>query len=467
MDKLVEKIDAFIAENEQNYIRDIQTLVRIKSIADPNTDVKPFGQGCRDVLDTALEMGKNMGFDTENYEYYCGSVSIGDKNKKDIAIWSHLDVVPEGDESDWAFPPYSGEFKDGYIFGRGCSDNKAAAVMALYILKFLKENNIPLNYQIKLMLGCSEETTMADTKYYLEHYKPNDLALIADTDFPVCYAEKGIYEANIEWNAEGTNLISFDGGLAANVVPDKAIVKLKNLNGITSLPDTEWVTPSIDGDIITLNCKGTSAHAAWPEGAQNAISSAASYLLANNLLDDKLIPIFTFIENAAGTCHGEAYGIAFEDEITGILTCNSGMLHLKDGVLTLNMNIRYPVSDTGEAITSGITNAVSASGGKLVWFNDNKGFAFDKNHPAVSMLTDIYNELTGENKEPYTMGGGTYARKLPNAISFGPGLGWPKLPMAPGHGGAHQPDEHYSIASFKMSLKIYILSILRLNEIEI
>lgn len=47
------------------------------------------------------------------------------------------------------------------------------------------------------------------------------------------------------------------------------------------------------------------------------------------------------------------------------------------------------------------------------------------------MLTDIYNELTGENKEPYTMGGGTYARKLPNAISFGPGLGWPKLPMAP------------------------------------
>ena len=83
------------------------------------------------------------------------------------------------------------------------------------------------------------------------------------------------------------------------------------------------------------------------------------------------------------------------------------------------------------------------------------------------MLTDIYNELTGENKEPYTMGGGTYARKLPNAISFGPGLGWPKLPMAPGHGGAHQPDEHYSIASFKMSLKIYILSILRLNEIEI
>lgn len=54
-------------------------------------------------LDTALEMGKKMGFDTENYEYYCGSVSIGDKNKKDIAIWSHLDVVPEGDESDWRF----------------------------------------------------------------------------------------------------------------------------------------------------------------------------------------------------------------------------------------------------------------------------------------------------------------------------------------------------------------------------
>ncbi len=464
MNQYMDKIDAFLQENEQSIINDLQTLVRIKSVSEEQSPVKPYGQGCRDVLDKALELGAALGFNTRNYEYYCGSVSLGTQ-EKDIAIWSHLDVVPEGE--GWTTPPYAAEYQDGFVIGRGSDDNKASAVLGLYLMKFLKEQQVPMRYQIKLMLGCNEEKGMADTAYYLAHYKPAALSLIADTEFPVCYGEKGVYEADIAFDLKEGNLLAFDAGLASNIVPAKASVRVKNLAGTTSLPETEWITPTLQGDEILLEARGVSAHAAFPDGSQNAIASAVDYLLAHNLLDECLVPLFTFLQRATNTCHGEAYGIAFEDELSGVLTCNSGMLHLKDGVLTLNMNIRYPITDDADKITASIRKTAEQAGGKLVSVEDSKPNYFDKNHPAVSLLTQIYNDCTGDNKQPYTMGGGTYARKLPNAIAFGPGLPGPTRDLPAGHGGAHQPDEYKSIESLKKALKIYIISILRLNELEL
>ena len=49
--------------------------MRIKSVSEEQSPVKPYGQGCRDVLDKALELGAALGFDTRNYEYYCGKPS--------------------------------------------------------------------------------------------------------------------------------------------------------------------------------------------------------------------------------------------------------------------------------------------------------------------------------------------------------------------------------------------------------
>jgi len=70
--------------------------------------------------------------------------------------------------------------------------------------------------------------------------------------------------------------------------------------------------------------------------------------------------------------------------------------------------------------------------------------------------------------QPKVIGGGTYARAIPRAVSFG--AGFPALPDAPplfpeGHGGAHQPDEAWSLRDMADCLKIYVLTLLRLNEL--
>ena len=66
---------------------------------------------------------------------------------------------------------------------------------------------------------------------------------------------------------------------------------------------------------------------------------------------------------------------------------------------------------------------------------------FPKEHPAVDLLTGVYNEIMGLETKPFVMGGGTYAKKLPSAFAYGVG-GMPKTEeeknchlFQPQHGG--------------------------------
>ncbi len=44
----------------------------------------------------------------------------------------HLDVVAEGDHSEWQVPPFSGELRDGFLHGRGAMDIKGPLALQTY-----------------------------------------------------------------------------------------------------------------------------------------------------------------------------------------------------------------------------------------------------------------------------------------------------------------------------------------------
>jgi succinyl-diaminopimelate desuccinylase len=82
----------------------------------------------------------------------------------------------------------------------------------------------------------------------------------------------------------------------------------------------------------------------------------------------------------------------------------------------------------------------------------------------IGVLNRIANEALGTRAEPYVMGGGTYARKLPRALGFGPGRD-AELPPSLGlrGGGAHQANEAQSIQFLFDALKVYVRSIIALE----
>ena len=85
--------------------------------------------------------------------------------------------------------------------------------------------------------------------------------------------------------------------------------------------------------------------------------------------------------------------------------------------------------------------------------------------PAIQTLITTYNDVTGENKTPFTMGGGTYARHFPYAVSFGPEHTDLAIPEFAGP--MHGANEGAPFEKLIEALKIYILALLRLQEIEL
>ena len=80
-------------------------------------------------------------------------------------------------------------------------------------------------------------------------------------------------------------------------------------------------------------------------------------------------------------------------------------------------------------------------------------------------MLEASREVTGDDKEPFTLSGGTYAHKLPNAYVFGTNGNLPPDDFEKGRGGAHGVDECVSIARLKRAMKIYARALLRLKEI--
>jgi succinyl-diaminopimelate desuccinylase len=98
--------------------------------------------------------------------------------------------------------------------------------------------------------------------------------------------------------------------------------------------------------------------------------------------------------------------------------------------------------------------ATLTSGFELKVVRDSPPLYFPLDHPLVKTITEVYELETGEKRAPGTMGGGTYARAVPNTVSIG--TGWS------GDGFAHETDERLKVENlFKMS-RIYAHILYRL-----
>ena len=120
----------YIEENFEQLLNDLAALVSFNSVrAD---DALPFGLENQKVLDKAIEIMQAKGLKTENVDYYCAYGEVG-QGEELIGILAHLDVVPAGDS--WSSDPFKMIEKDGFLYGRGVTDDKGPAVAALYAIK--------------------------------------------------------------------------------------------------------------------------------------------------------------------------------------------------------------------------------------------------------------------------------------------------------------------------------------------
>src|ERR1700757_3942902 len=88
----------------------------------------------------------------------------GDGSKRPLLLMAHEDVVPV-DRSRWTVDPFAAIERDGLIYGRGASDDKAMVAANLEVFLQLKRLQVPLARDVIFLSEASEEmSSPAGTK---------------------------------------------------------------------------------------------------------------------------------------------------------------------------------------------------------------------------------------------------------------------------------------------------------------
>jgi dipeptidase D len=392
-----------------------------------------------------------------------------------LGLIVHGDLQP-ADARQWTVPPFSGEVRDGQVWGRGAADDKGPLVQALLAMAALRASGLPRTYTVRLLVGTTEESGATDVSEYLKTHAPPDFSLVLDSDFPVVVGEKAWHEVLVTAPARPGakpggrfEVAGLEAGLATAIVPDRAVLQLRWLQGTPEwepllaqvrerpLPEGTRLEVSGTGAARTLTVFGKSAHAgiglAQGRNALVALARAVDGLLPASAAAELL----SFAVQAGRDLSGSGLGLSPEPPPWNGFDVNVATVKPSaDGALTLAINIRAPPTLYGKALRAHLEEQVRAfdartgaalfvSGG----YYDDLPLVFDREGRLVRRLLDAYARAMEQRAAPVTSAGGTYAKRFPRAIAFG--MWFPGKPY-PGHAA----DEHVSIADLQSGTHVLL-----------
>lgn len=170
---------------------------------------------------TMLRWLEKTGLAADVYEYQKDRPNIiaewkGTQAGKTFLFNGHMDVFPPSETDDPTYDPWSGEVKDGRIYGRGSCDMKGGDCAALMAVKFLREMGFDPKGSVMLSFVSDEERggeygTLALLK---DGLLKGDFGInMESTDLGVLVGHGGTYPCRI--------VVHGDGGHAAKPInPD-------------------------------------------------------------------------------------------------------------------------------------------------------------------------------------------------------------------------------------------------------
>lgn len=289
-----------------------------------------------------------------------------------ITFAGHTDVVPPGDESAWSVGAFSGEVKDGFLYGRGAVDMKGG-------------------------IACSVAAV-------LEHLAANDGKPRADGKGSISFLITGDEEdvsingtvKLLKWAAERGE--TFDHCV------------LGEPSNVETLGDTIKVgrRGSQSG---TLYVDGVQGHVAYPHRASNPVPDISRLIVA--ISDEPLD-------------HGSAQFQASNLEFTSVDVGNKAN-NVIPGEARAKFNIRYNDNHTQASLRELVETRLTKACGnrikaRIVWEPSNSNVFVTKPGPFTDLAVSAIEEVTGRKPELSTSGGTSDARFISSycpVIEFG------------------------------------------------
>jgi succinyl-diaminopimelate desuccinylase len=461
-----------VRKYEADIVRGVRELIGIRSVREEPLPGKPYGEGINLALQYVLTLGESLSFTARNVDGFAGHLEAG-SGPELAALLVHVDTVSEGD--GWSVDPFAAVLQGRRLYGRGASDNKGPAIVALYALKAALELVAEPKRTFRIIVGTDEESGMTDIDHYLAKERLPDYAFVPDASYPIIHAEKAYYVLKLTLGTDAVGhrtkgekaafprlrIVEAEGGSAPNVVPDRCRVVLEFVYGTArdrgglyeNLLQMEKAYPHItvrqleDGK-IELTAKGKSGHGSYPPSGVNAIARMAEFMSEAGLTGNGQAEgtkagaeapaeaMLAFLNRRIGSeAFGESLGIACEHPVHGRTTVNLAQLRCDECTAEAVLNVRIPPVVDDRAVIDALQQQLAEYGIELETVDYMPPLFVPDDHPLIRKLRHAYETVTGEPAKLLSIGGGTYARKLRGrGVAFGAGF--------PGtNTNAHQPDE--------------------------
>lgn len=109
-----------------------------------------------------------------------GSWRGDDPDAATVVLNGHIDVVPPGDPSAWSTSPWSGDVRDGQVYGRGACDMKGGLACQLLAVDVLRAAGVRLRGSLLVQSVGSEEDGGLGTFATLRRGYRGDLAIVSE-----------------------------------------------------------------------------------------------------------------------------------------------------------------------------------------------------------------------------------------------------------------------------------------------
>jgi succinyl-diaminopimelate desuccinylase len=367
-----------------------QALIRCPSVT-------PLDAGALGVLEDLL---KSYGFETHRVVFSeAGTADVDNLYARlgsgvpHITFAGHTDVVPPGDEAAWSHGAFSGEVKDGYLYGRGAVDMKGGiACSVAAVLQYLADNGNKPKGSVSFLITGDEEAASINGTVKL-----------------------------LKWAADrGERFDHCVLGEPSNQQEMGDCIKIGRRGSQSG----------------TLYVDGLQGHVAYPHRASNPVPDISRLIVA--ISEEPLD-------------HGSAQFQPSNLEFVSVDVGN-GTFNVIPGQAHATFNIRYNDLHTQASLRELVETRLAKAAGnrikaRIVWEPSNSNVFLTKPGAFTDLAVSAIEEVTGRKPELSTTGGTSDARFI---ASYCPVIEFGLLGQT-----MHQIDERASVKDIETLTRIY------------
>jgi len=222
---LFEKINSKSIELKDYTVKNLSKIIQVKAMSNDE----------KNRIMLLKNLCKKAGADEVRIDGLGNCLARVGSGSKKIVVDAHIDTVDVGDIKLWEKDPFSGDFDDKYVYGRGASDQLAGAASMITAIKILKDigykglNDFCVWFTFTII---EEDCDGLCWKYLIEEEKfiPDFLISTEPTSLNIYRGHRGRMEMEVKLQGVSCHGSAPERGVSAAYLASRAALAIEKLN---------------------------------------------------------------------------------------------------------------------------------------------------------------------------------------------------------------------------------------------